>query len=137
MALGSYSLASDGCLVTSMAMVYTHMGRRNVTPATINSDANNFASYERAWLLKTITADGMTTSRVGSDIDSELSSGRPVIVGISYDGGPSADHFVVFVSGSNGDYYMNDPFTPNGKNISFRERYPNVRIVEYEKVVQL
>jgi len=32
---------------------------------------------------------------------------------------------------------MHDPFTPNGKNISFKERYPGVRIVEYEKVVFL
>lgn len=135
MALGSYSLASDGCLVTSMAMVYTHMGRRNVTPATINSDANNFASYERAWLLKTITADGLTTSRIHTDIDSELSAGRPVIAGISYDGGPLADHFLVLISGSDGNYMMNDPFTPNGRNISFRGRYPSSRIVEIEKVV--
>lgn len=137
MALGSYSLASDGCLVTSMAMVYTYMGKRSVTPATINSNSNNFASYERAWLLKTITADGMTTSRVNTSIDSELSAGRPVIVGISYDGGPSADHFLVLRSGSNGDYMMNDPYTPNGHNISFRGRYPSSRIVEIEKVVAL
>lgn len=135
MALGSYTLATDGCLVTSMAMVYTHMGHRSVTPATINSDPNNFASYERAWLLKTITADGMTTSRITTDIDSELSAGRPVIVGISYDGGPYADHFLVLISGSGGDYMMNDPYTPNGHNISFRGRYPTSRIVEIEKVV--
>lgn len=135
MSLGSYTLATDGCLVTSMAMVYTHMGHRNVTPATINSDPNNFASYERAWLLKTITADGMTTSRITADIDSELSAGRPVIVGISYDGGPYADHFLVLISGSGGDYMMNDPYTPNGHNISFRGRYPTSRIVEIEKVV--
>lgn len=134
-ALGAYSLATDGCLVTSMAMVYTHMGHRGVTPATINSDANNFAAYERAWLKKTITADGMTTNRIGADIDSELSAGRPVIVGISYDGGPYADHFLVLIGGSSGSYMMNDPYTPNGHNISFRGRYPNARIVEIEKVV--
>jgi peptidoglycan hydrolase CwlO-like protein len=134
-ALGAYSLASDGCLVTSMAMVYTHMGHRGVTPATINSDANNFAAYERAWLKKTITADGMTTNRVNADIDGELSAGRPVIVGISYDGGPYADHFLVLISGSGGSYMMNDPYTPNGHNISFRGRYPSARIVEVEKVV--
>jgi hypothetical protein len=135
MGMGSYTLATDGCLVTSMAMVYTHMGHRNVTPASINSDSNNFASYERAWLSKTITADGVTTSRVNSDIDSELSAGRPVIVGISYDGGPSADHFVVFRSGSGGNYMMNDPYAPNGNNISFRGKYPTSRIVEIEKIV--
>lgn len=132
-----YSLASDGCLVTSMAMVYTHYGYRGVTPATINSNSSNFASYYPAFLMKRITAEGKTSDRVSSEIDGILSSGNPVIIGISYDGGGLADHFVVFVSGSGGNYYMHDPFTPGGKNISFRDRYPTARIVEYEKVVFL
>ena len=42
-----YTLASDGCLVTSMAMVYTHLGHRGVNPQTINSNPNNFASSTR------------------------------------------------------------------------------------------
>ena len=131
----SYSIADDGCLLTSMAMVYTHYGHRNVNPLSINGNPSNFASYNRAYLLKTISADGATSSRIGSDIDSELAAGRPVVVGISYDGGPIADHFVVFVSGAAGVYTMNDPFTPNGHNISFRGTYPTERIVEIDKVV--
>ena len=129
-----YSIASDGCLMTSMAMVYTHFGHRGVTPLTINSNSNNFASYNKAYLLKTITADGATSTRVTSSIDSELSSGRPVIVGVSYDGGPIADHFVVLVSGSSGNYTMKDPFTPNGNNISFTSHYSIGSIVEVERV---
>jgi len=132
-----YSLASDGCLVTSMAMIYTHYGHRGVTPQTINSNSSNFASYYPAYLLKRISAEGKTTDRVYSEVDAVLSSGHPLIVGISYDGGGIADHFVVFVSGSSGNYYMHDPFTPGGKNISYSERYPGVRIVSYEKVVFL
>lgn len=130
-----YTLASDGCLVTSMAMIYTHYGHRGVNPQTINSNSSNFASYYPAFLLKVISADGATSSRVYDSIDSVLSSGNPVVIGISYDGGPLADHFVVFVSGSNGNYTMKDPFTPNGNNIDFRGRYPTARIVEVEKVV--
>lgn len=130
----SYSLASDGCLVTSMAMMYTHYGHRGVTPQTINSNPSNFAAYYPAFLNKTIYADGASSSRASADIDSTLSSGNPIVVGISYDGGPSADHFVVFVSGSGGNYVMKDPFTPNGNNIDFRGRYPNVRIVETDRV---
>lgn len=132
-----YSLASDGCLVTAMAMVYTHYGNRGVTPASINSNPGNFASYYPAYLLKRISAEGKTTDRVYSEVDAVLSSGNPLVVGISYDGGGLADHFVVFISGSGGNYYMNDPFTPGGKNISYQERYPGVRIVSYEKVVFL
>lgn len=132
-----YTLASDGCLVTAMAMVYTHYGNRGVTPATINSNSSNFASYYPAFLLKRISAEGRTSERVRAEIDSILSSGNPVIIGISYDGGGIADHFVVFISGSGGNYTMHDPFTPNGKGIQFKDRYPGVRIVEYEKVVFL
>lgn len=129
-----YSIASDGCLMTSMAMVYTHYGHRSVTPLTINSNPDNFASYEPAWLNKTIVADGTTASRISSSIDGELSSGRPVIVGISYDGGPYPDHFVVLISGSGGSYQMNDPYTPNGHNIPFSDKYSVGSIREIDRV---
>ncbi len=129
-----YTLASDGCLVTSMAMVYTHYGHRSVTPQTINSNPSNFASYEPAWLLKTIVADGTTATRISSSIDSELSNGRPVIVGISYDGGPLADHFVVLISGSGGNYQMNDPYTANGHNIPFTSHYTVGSIREIDRI---
>jgi peptidoglycan hydrolase CwlO-like protein len=129
-----YSLASDGCLVTSMAMVYTHFGHRGVTPQTINSDPGNFASYYPAFLRMTITADGSTASRVSTSIDSELSAGRPVVVGISYDSGPMADHFLVLISGSGGNYQMNDPYTPNGHNIPLSSKYSVGSIREIYKV---
>ena len=128
------TLASDGCLITSMAMVYTHYGHRDVTPQSINSNSGNFSGIPAELLKYSITANGVSSTRVSADIDSTLSSGNPVVVGISYDGGPLPDHFVVFVSGSGGNYTMNDPFTPNGHNIDFRGRYPSVRIVEEDKV---
>lgn len=120
-----YSLASDGCLVTSMAMVYTHYGHRGVTPQSINSDSWNFASYYPAYLNFTIRADGVTTTRsqIGSNIsaaNSELQSGRPVVVGIKYGNG---DHFVVLTDYNNGNYLMNDPFTANGHKIPFTDKY--------------
>lgn len=130
-----YSLASDGCLVTSMAMMYTHFGHRSVTPQTINSIPSNFASYYPAYLKFEIVADGASSSRVSTAIDNELSAGRPVIVGISYDSGPIADHFLVIVSGSNGDYTMKDPYTPNGNNISFSSKYAVSSIRNVYKVV--
>lgn len=125
-------MASDGCLVTSMAMVYTHLGRRSVTPQTINSNPNNFASYYPAYLQYTISADGLTTSRVRANIDSVLSTGEPVVVGVRAYGGT---HFVVLVSGSNGDYLMNDPFIANGHKISFSSQYSLDSIFEIRQVV--
>lgn len=125
-----YTLASDGCLVTAMAMVYTHLGKKGVIPQTINSNSNNFASYYPAYLNKTISAEGMTTSRIYTTIDSELSAGRPVIIGI----GKGPDHFVVFISGSNGDYTMHDPFIPNGHHKKFTDYYSISSINSIERV---
>ena len=129
-----YTLADSGCLVTSMAMVLTHSGHKGVTPLTINANSANFALYFPAYLNKSINADGVTATRVGisySDIDGELSAGRPVIIGIG--NGPA--HFVVFVSGSKGNYQMNDPYVENGKKIDFTSKYSLGSISEIEKVV--
>ncbi|NTU73589.1 hypothetical protein HGB07_05495 [Candidatus Roizmanbacteria bacterium] len=130
-----YTLADSGCLITSMAMIYSHFGHRNVTPQTINSIPSNFASYYPAWLNFTIIADGATASRVRiSSIDSELSSGRPVVAGISYDGGPLPDHYIVLTSGSGGNYTMNDPYTSGGHNIPLTSHYSVNSIVAVYKV---
>lgn len=130
-----YSIAEDGCLMTSMAMVLTHYGH-HVTPLDINANPDNFASYAPAYLKYTITAGGVTATRVSAQIDSVLNDSNhdPVIVGISYDGGPLADHFVVLVSGSNGNYIMNDPYVPNGHMIPFTDHYSIGSIVEIDQV---
>jgi peptidoglycan hydrolase CwlO-like protein len=126
-----YRLASDGCLVTSMAMVMTHYGYMNVTPKTINADPSNFASYYPAFLLKTIRAGGVTATRASSAIDAILSGGDPAIVGVHAYGGT---HFVVLVSGSNGNYLMRDPYISNGKDINFSDHYSLASVYEINKV---
>lgn len=128
-----YNLASDGCLITSMAMVYTHYGHKDVTPIAINSNPDNFASYAPYYLRYAISANGTGSNRVWitkSAIDEELSAGRPVIVGI----GKGPDHFIVLISGSNGNYKMNDPFIENGHNINFTDHYSLGSISEINKV---
>jgi len=72
----------------------------------------------------------MTTSRISSTIDGELNAGRPVIIGI----GSGPDHFVVLVSGSGGNYIMNDPFVSNGHNINFTDHYSLSNIKTIEKI---
>lgn len=128
-----YSLASDGCLVTSMAMIYTHYGRK-ITPVDINSNSSNFASYYPAYLLFTISAGGSTSQRVGQALDSVLAGGDPAVVGINAMGGT---HFVVVKSGSNGNYVMNDPYLPNGKDKNFTDHYSVGSIFSVQKVVFL
>ncbi len=127
------TIAESGCLMTSVAMVLSHYGHR-VTPLDINIPVNFFSNT--AYMLYTVSAGGVSARRVSSDIDSTLNDSNhdPVIVGISYDGGPIPDHFVVLVSGSNGNYIMNDPFIPNGHNVNFTDHYPLSSIKEIDKI---
>lgn len=128
-----YTIASDGCLVTSMAMVITHFGQRGVTPQTINSNSSNFASYYPAYLNKAIaggTREPQPLSNKMDVIDNLLKNG-PIIVGINAYGGT---HFVVILSGSGGNYTMNDPYIPSGHKISFTDNYSINSIFEIDKV---
>ena len=115
-----------------MAMILTHYGHRNVTPVSINSNPDNFASYYPAYLLYTIRVDGVTAQRVNTSIDSTLSSGHPLVVGVRAMGGT---HFVVLTGGSGGNYTMRDPYVPNGKDISFNAHYSVGSIFEIHKVL--
>lgn len=127
-----YNLASDGCLITAMAMVMTHYGHRDVTPVTINSNPNNFAAYYPAYLLVTVNVEGVTATRKATTIDATLASGNPVIVGLNAYGGT---HYVVLVSGSRGNYIMRDPYITNGDNISFSAHYSMRNIFGVAKVI--
>lgn len=139
-----YTLASAGCLIASVAMVLTHYGYRDVTPATINADPDNFAPYSPDLLLATISVDGVTVTRKATNvngmaaarkiavIDTMLATGHPAIVGMDALGGT---HFVVLTSGSNGNYLMQDPYVANGNNISFSSHYSLREIYSVARVV--
>lgn len=126
-----YKLASDGCLVTSMAMVMTHYGYHDVTPVTINSDPDNFATYYPAYLMTTITVDGVTATRKAAAISATLATGNPVIVGLHAYGGT---HYVVLTGGSSGNYIMRDPYIAGGNDISFSAHYSLRNIFSIAKV---
>lgn len=127
-----YALKSDGCLVTSMAMILTHYGYKDVTPITINSNPSNFAVYYPAYLLYTISVDGITATRKSAAIDATLATGNPVVVGVHAYGGT---HYVVLTSGSRGNYLMRDPYIPNAKDVSFSAHYAIKNIFGIARVV--
>jgi len=133
----NYTLADSGCLITSVAMIYTHLGHKDVNPQSINSNSSNFGGIPAALLKYSISVNGVssTRNRIGSS-SSALPNNitDPIIVGISYDGGSLPDHFLVLISGSDGNYMMNDPFTPNGHNITFTSKYSLGSIVEVDKI---
>ena len=131
-----YSIASDGCLMTAMAMVLTHYGYTSVTPVSINANPSNFAAYYPAYLLFTVHVDGITAVRTKEavtirSIDAALQKG-PVIVGIYAYGGT---HFVVLTTGRSGSYTMRDPYLANGKDISFTAHYAVKNIFSVNRVV--
>jgi hypothetical protein len=110
-----------GCLVTSAAMLMSHY-HKNVTPGDVARSSDPFylsTAYMRFgdWSINGGTFHRESISR--GDMDSELSAGNPVIVGI----GAGPDHFIVIKSKSGDDYIMNDPFVPNGHDISFKGKY--------------
>lgn len=116
-----------GCLVASTAMVLKKHGQ-DVTPATIAGISSYFFSNTAYMLLP--WNGGKFTSIWGfnqGSIDSKLSSGEPVLVGLR--AGVYGMHFVVLKSGSNGDYIMNDPW--NGPDLKFSDFYSTSQIFQY------
>ncbi len=119
----SDTLAEYGCLITSSAMVLSHYGHK-VTPGQVAKVYDAFFASTALMLLSPWSIDGATFTRtsIGLDfdrMDSELSSGHPVIVGIG--AGPA--HFVVIKEKKDGQYIMNDPYVENGHDIPFTSKY--------------
>ncbi len=136
---GACTLAKIGCLITSVSMVASHNGHKDILPSDIAiSDGSNFAVGTAMLRVNTpiyVKGVSINRTRIGyssSSIPSTITD--PIIVGISYDGGPWPDHFVVLTSGSGGNYTMNDPFTANGHQIPFTSHYSLGSVVEVDSV---
>jgi hypothetical protein len=117
-----------------MAMMATHYGK-NITPGDIAASNNPFFGNTAYMVFGTWSVNGVTATRTrlgGSTslIDSELSAGRPVVVGIY--GGP--DHFLVIKAKEGNDYIMNDPFVENGGSVKFTDHYPLSAISTVDRV---
>lgn len=116
-----------GCLLTSLAMVLKKHGD-GVTPGDVAANSSYYFSNTAYMLIP--WGGGKFSSAWGasiSDIDSKLSSGEPVIVGLR--AGPYGMHFIVLKSGSSGDYIINDPW--NGPDLKFSDYYTTNQIFQY------
>jgi peptidoglycan hydrolase CwlO-like protein len=116
-----------GCLISSMAMLLKQHGE-NVTPADIAGNSSYFFANTAYMLIP--WGGGRFTSVWSADlgaIDSKLSSGQPVIVGLK--AGPYGTHFIVLKSGSGGSYKMHDPW--NGPDLNFSDYYSTGQIFQY------
>jgi hypothetical protein len=116
-----------GCLLSDLAMVYSHFGYRDVTPATIAAQAGLF-QMNGAILNGAFNVPGhpATINRKPTMawIAAKLAAGHPVIVGMNLEGGGT--HFVT-MTGLNGtdDYWVNDPWEQNAVHVPFSGDWPD------------
>lgn len=116
----SYSVASYGCLVSSISMVASHYGK-SVKPSDIATNSSAFVPGT-GYLYHSFSAVGInfSVSKASKSIlDSELAAGRPVIAGL-YSG---PDHFIVILRKEGSSYIMHDPFLENGSSRPLTDKY--------------
>jgi peptidoglycan hydrolase CwlO-like protein len=123
-----------GCLMTSYAMVVTHYGG-SITPADVAANVGNFSGGSAYFNLPGPSANGHSVGDISmpslDDLRNKLKSGNSVIAGLSYDGGPIADHWVVLRSANDdGTFMINDPLYQGAMNVPLNDHYSGLVIVE-------
>jgi peptidase C39-like protein len=110
-----------GCLISDLAMVYSHFGFRSVTPATIAAHTEWF-NAGGAIFNSALHVPGHTTSIVAKPdaawIRAQVAAGHPVVVGMDLPSGTT--HFVT-LTGLDGDsdFWVNDPWEQNAMHVTF------------------
>jgi len=132
--LSNMQIWEVGCLMTSYAMVVTHYGG-SVTPADVAANIGNFSGASAYFNLPGPSANGHSAGDVlmpsVGDLSNDLKSGESVIAGLSYDGGPIADHWVVLRSANDdGTFMINDPLYQGAMNVPLNDHYSGLKIVE-------
>jgi peptidoglycan hydrolase CwlO-like protein len=131
---GPCTVMRVGCLITSIAMVASHLGHKDILPSDIAfSSPSNFSVGTALLMRGTINVKGMNITRTSvSGLSPDAVKDGPVIVGIFH--GSFGQHFVVIKSYTNGNYIMNDPYEEGGHDISFTDRYSLGSIFEVDRV---
>lgn len=132
---GPCSIARVGCLVTSLAMIVSNLGRRDILPIDIAFSGSANFSVGTAMLMRgtiKVKEVNITRTLVGSKLNPGLLNNGPVIVGVY--AGPFGTHFVVVKSYSNGTYIMNDPYVDGGKDKTFTDHYSLGSVFEVDRV---
>src|SRR5437867_1888756 len=118
---GAFPVWKIGCLVSDLAMVYSHFGFSSVTPASIAAHGGWFDA-SGAIFNSALNVPGHRTVMVMDPspewIRAQVGAGHPVIVGMNLPSGGT--HFVT-LTGLNGasDYWVNDPWEQNAMHVAF------------------
>jgi hypothetical protein len=117
----TYPVWQIGCLLSDLAMVYSHFGFHSVTPGTIAAHTEWF-NGSGAIFNSALRVPGHTTSIIDNPdaawVRAQVAAGRPVVVGMNLPSGTT--HFVI-LTGLNGDsdYWVNDPWEQNAMHVTF------------------
>ena len=114
----SDTIGSVGCYITSLAMTYKKLGY-DITPSAYAANSSNFWS-NTAYMLNPNPPSGYSYKQVNyntNTIDNELKEGRYVIAQVKM-ASISGMHFIVIISGSNGNYKIHDPWFGADQNFS-------------------
>lgn len=128
---GNGSFAATGCVPTSLAMVFTELARRGITPTQIadylyhNTDYFNktFIGTSAHGIVAATKHFGFVPTQLGSqfDIIEALQAGHHVVGAVQNNKfspwGPGYSHEVVMRGYSNGNTYIYDPY--NRANIGW------------------
>lgn len=112
------TIGEVGCFISSVSMVYKKLGS-NITPSIFAADSSNFWS-NTAYMITPSAPSGYTYKQVpysSSTIDNELKAGRYVIAQMKMST-VAGMHFIVIISGSNGNYKVHDPWFGADQNFS-------------------
>ncbi len=115
------TIGSVGCYINSISMVYKKLGH-NITPSAYAANSSNFWG-NTAYMSTPNPPDGYVYKQVpynSGTIDDELKAGRYVIAQMKMSN-VAGMHFIVIISGSNGNYKIHDPWF--GADQNFSDRY--------------
>jgi peptidoglycan hydrolase CwlO-like protein len=117
------TIAALGCLITSVAMVWTHYGFTGTTPASIALTPAYFQPGTPGMYFGAAAPPGHSVTYVNnpsnSSIINHLPTG-PVVIGISSSIGT---HWVVVRGSSGGEMMINDPWEPYAMNVPLSSKY--------------
>lgn len=115
------TIGSVGCFISSISMVYKKLSH-DITPSAFAANSSNFWG-NTAYMSTPTPPGGYSYKQVSysiDTIDNELKSGRYVIAQVKM-ANIAGMHFIVIISGSNGNYKIHDPWF--GADQNFSDRY--------------